>query len=262
MSLINPDSNLYHSSSIYISHSSTHLISAPISSTLSSLLGETLGHDSVTCGRKTCISWRSAGQRQRSWGVLRSQVSRGWSQEIQDVSFLCPPKLRVYPQPWLFRRAKWSFENMRQTQTWTQKCVSYDLCQSSKGNRGFWAIFFFCSVILKWAIQFLLSYSLWTLAMCWGTLDLGSFNQGRPFWDLPRDQFLQDLEALHGTWMNIYFIVRSGSVTSSKCLIESRWIGWGVVYFGLPQPRVTRAQISQATRRQGMGAVEVDDSYS
>ena len=202
------------------------------------------------------ISWTAAE-------VLRGPEVPGVEgrHKIQDVSFLCPPKWRVYPQPWLFRRAKWSFENMRQTQRWTQKCVSYDLCQSSKGNRGFWAIFFFCSV-LKWAIQFLLSYSLWTLAMCWGTLDLGSFNQGRPFWDLPRDQFLQDLEALHGTWMNIYFIVRSGSVTSSKCLIESRWIGWGVVYFGLPQPRVTRAQISQATRRQGMGAVEVDDSYS
>ena len=92
ISLINPDSNLYHSSSIYISHSSTHLISAPISSTLSSLLGETLGHDSVMCGRKTCISWRSAGQWQRSWGVLRSQVSLGAEAKKFRMCHFCVPQ--------------------------------------------------------------------------------------------------------------------------------------------------------------------------
>ena len=153
------------------------------------------------------ISWTAAE-------VLRGPEVPGveglFSQEIQDVSDVSP-KNDGFIQPWIFSMGKMKFRKHATNSNMNSEM--HKLWFMSKLERKSWILgyFLFCSV-LKWAIQFLLSYSLWTLAMCWGTLDLGSFNQGRPFWDLPRDQFLQDLEALHGTWMNIYIYISLSEV--------------------------------------------------
>lgn len=102
------------------------------------------------------ISWTAAE-------VLRGPEVPGveglFSQEIQDVSFLCPPKMTGLS-------TAMDFFNGQNEVSKTCDKLKHELRNAyvmiyvkTRKEIVDFGLFFFCSV-LKWAIQFLLSYSL------------------------------------------------------------------------------------------------------